>query len=352
MDDGGGPGMTRLTTERELTEPVDLCSPDGRLSPHATGWSRHPLHHCNLSGAHGRKKRWDYWCVNASDLHLAITYADVDYLGIASVWLLQPSTGLELLVDRPVPFAPGFRLPDVAGTGSMRASVRGLELEILERPDETILRASCASTKHGALDVDLVVERPVGHESLNVVIPWGDRRFQFTTKDNARRALGTVRLGSASWTLDPDSGAYGALDVGRGIWKYSNRWNWASASGPADDGRLVGLQLGGKWTVGTGYTENAFNVGGRLHKVGDELDWSYDWERPLEPWRVRDVVGGRLDATLTPFHDRHSRVTVGVLSMEVHQCFGTWTGSMVTDDGEVVRFDGLLGFAEEARNRW
>jgi hypothetical protein len=82
------------------------------------------------------------------------------------------------------------------------------------------------------------------------------------------------------------------------------------------------------------------------------LDWSYDWDRPLDPWRVRDVVGDRLDATLTPFHDRHSKVSVGVLKMEVHQCFGTWSGRLVTDDGEVVPFDGIQGFAEEARNRW
>jgi hypothetical protein len=38
--------------------------------------------------------------------------------------------------------------------------------------------------------------------------------------------------------------------------------------------------------------------------------------------------------------------------MEVHQCFGTWSGRIVTDDGTAVQVDGLRGFAEEARNRW
>lgn len=342
----------RITTERELFRPVDLCDDRGRLAPEAIGWSRLPLHRCNLSGAHGRKKRWDYWCVMAPDLHIAVTYADVDYLGIAGIWLFQPSTGLELTIDRPLPFAPGFALPEAPGLGVMTASSRGLRLSIIEEHDATLLQARCDSTPHGRLDVDLVVERPEHHQSLNVVIPWSDHRFQFTTKDNTRQVTGTVRLGAQTFELGPDRGAFAALDVGRGIWKYSNRWNWASASGIGSSGELVGLQFGGKWTEGTGFTENALCVDGILHKIGDELEWTYEWDRPLEPWRVRDTVGDRVDVTLTPYHDRHSRVTIGILAMEVHQCFGTWSGRVVTDSGAEITFDGILGFAEEARNRW
>jgi Protein of unknown function (DUF2804) len=38
--------------------------------------------------------------------------------------------------------------------------------------------------------------------------------------------------------------------------------------------------------------------------------------------------------------------------MEVHQCFGTWSGRVVGDDGVPVTIEGIRGFAEEARNRW
>jgi hypothetical protein len=37
---------------------------------------------------------------------------------------------------------------------------------------------------------------------------------------------------------------------------------------------------------------------------------------------------------------------------EVHQMFGRYTGRVVADDGEVVRLDGLIGFAEEHLARW
>ena len=75
------------TRERELTRPVDLCSPDGRtLNPAARGWSRTPLHRANLRGRWGRTKRWDYWAVLAGDLVFGLVHADVDYLGLVSIW--------------------------------------------------------------------------------------------------------------------------------------------------------------------------------------------------------------------------------------------------------------------------
>lgn len=342
-----------MGAERELTEPVDLCDAHGRLNPAARGWSRVPLHRANLSRAWGRKKRWDYWAVTAADLYVAFVYADVDYVGTGSVWVCQPSTGLVVALDRLTPFGRGFDLPDVACTGRMIADIGGLHIEIDERdPAATRLRASCASTPHGTLDIDLAVARPAGHESTNVVIPWSSKRFQFTSKHNTRPASGTVRLGEHTFELGGDANpAYGTLDLGRGVWKYRTEWNWGAASGTNADGRVVGLQFGGQWTEGTGHTENGLCVDGRLSKLHDELEWTYSWDAPMEPWRVVDP-GGRVDATLTPNYDRYSRTSLGVVSMEVHQCFGRWAGWLVTDDGERVEFDGLVGFAEEARNRW
>jgi len=339
--------------ELELTHPVDLCDARGRLNPGARGWSRVPLHRANLSRAWGRKKRWDYWCVTSPDLYVSLTYADVDYIGTISVWVFQPSTGLSVALDQLVPLGRGFHLPDQPCTGHMVADVRGLRVEIDERdPAATHLRASSRSTAHGPLDVDIVVARPDGHESTNVVIPWSATRFQYTSKQNTRPATGTVRLGEHTFQLGgADAPAYGTLDLGRGVWKYRTNWNWAAASGTNAAGRTVGLQFGGKWTVGTGYTENGLCVDGRLTKLHDELEWTYSWDDPMRPWRVVDP-GGQVDATLTPIHDRHSRTSLGVLSMEVHQCFGTWAGWLRTDAGERVEFNDLIGWAEEARNRW
>jgi len=84
----------KMTHERELTEPVDLCTPDGAaLSAAARGWSRRPLHRANLQGQWGRNKRWDYWAVLAGDLVVSAVYSDVDYVGLADVWWADLVTG-------------------------------------------------------------------------------------------------------------------------------------------------------------------------------------------------------------------------------------------------------------------
>ena len=118
--------------------------------------------------------------------------------------------------------------------------------------------------------------------------------------------------------------------------------------------RTIGLQFGGKWTEGTGFTENALCVDGRLTKIGDELVWDYSWEDPMRPWRVT-TPSGAVDLTMTPIHDRHRATKALVLSTEVHQVFGHWTGTIRPDDGDPIQIPvshGILGFAEESRSRW
>jgi hypothetical protein len=160
-----------------------------------------------------------------------------------------------------------------------------------------------------------------------------------------------VAIGGREWTFGSTAPAFGTLDHGRGIWPYSTRWNWAAASGVVG-GRTVGLQFGGKWTDGTGFTENALCVDGRLTKIGEELVWDYSWDDPMRPWRVTAPASGVVDLTMSPIHDRHRATKALVLSTEVHQVFGHWSGTIRSDDGEPIAIDGILGFAEESRSRW
>ena len=235
-------------------------------------------------------------------------------------------------------------------TGTASIAHKGFRLEIIESADATGLRVHAPSSSGGAIDVDVTVAKPADHESLNVVIPWSDTRFQFTSKQNTRPATGTIRVGDRSWAVGND--AWGVQDLGRGIWPYANRWNWAAGSGHAADGRVVGLQFGGKWTEGTGFTENALCIDGHLTKISEELEWSYSWDDPMAPWRVRTTGSDQVDVVLTPFFDRYDNTDLKVLKMEVHQCFGTWAGTVIADDGTPAVIERLDGFAEEARNRW
>lgn len=355
-------GVPELTQERELTVPVDLCMPDGKhLNPSAVGWSRQPLHLANLSGW-GRNKRWDYWAILTPTHAFSVTFADVDYLGIADVWWANLETGETggSSVNRPL--AKGIELPDVPGSIPLVLREGELLVEIVTEGDHRgpcTIRCEWIEHARGnvAASLDVTIDAPTDHESLNVVIPWSDKRFQYTSKHQARPARGVFTCGDTSIEFGSEPGeqgggdAWGVLDVGRGRWPYRTRWNWGGGAGHADDGSVIGLQFGGMWTEGTAFTENGILCDGVLFKIGRELIWDYSWSDPMRPWTVFDP-GGAVEATLTPRFDRHSRTEALVLGTEVHQVFGHWSGWCDVGDGTRRSFDGLLGFAEESRSRW
>jgi hypothetical protein len=115
------------------------------------------------------------------------------------------------------------------------------------------------------------------------------------------------------------------------------------------DGRVIGLQLGSKWTDGSGSTENAVTVDGHLTKIGEELVWDYEPEHFMRPWHVH---GAAADLTFSPFYDKRSRTNALLIASSTDQLFGVWTGWVLDDTGTRVRVDGIEGFAEEVLNRW
>ncbi|MFI1953526.1 DUF2804 domain-containing protein [Streptomyces xinghaiensis] len=377
------------THEREITRPADLCLPGGRrLDRAAVGWSRTPLHRCDLRGW-GRTKRWEYWCVTTPTHLVAVTVADIDYLGLGSVYFLEYGRGngrdgdgagtgpggggragagslgtvrREISRTALLPLAHGVRLPHSLGGGTGGTGGTGgnggdgergeaavaagpVRIGMRRERDGTRLRFRCR-TAEGPLDGDLFVAMPPGHETMSVVIPWNDRRFQYTSKHTARPAEGTVRIGGTAYDFQ---GGWGVLDHGRGRWPYDTRWNWGAASG-STDGRVVGLQFGGRWTAGTGMTENALCVDGRLTKIGEELEWHYDDFG--EPWTIRTPGSDAVDLSFTPFHVREDRTNTGVILNDTHQSFGHYTGTVRADGGTRIRVEGLLGWAEQVRMRW
>ena len=331
---------------REITEPVDLCRPDGRLDPAAGGWTRTPLHRTDLPtgpvGGWGRNKRWEYWGLVTPTHVVGLTISSLDYAGVEALYVLDRATGQESVEEATVPLARGVELTARAGTGRSRFRSRSLSLLFEETGAGTLLRAETAG-----IALEVVAARPEGHESMGVVVPWSDRRFQYTVKDVARPLSGSLTVDGVTHD-GPEDGSWAVLDHGRGRWPYSMTWNWAAGSGLVD-GEVRGIQLGGRWTAGTGSTENALLDGTRLHKLHDEVVWDYDRDDWLRPWRMQ---GERCDVTFIPFHERAARTELLLVGSETHQCFGRFAGWATTDDGRRLALDGLTGWAEEARNRW
>lgn len=357
----------RLIAETELVDAsnlslslVDHVQPTISLNPAAHGWSRCPLGDTRLYsglGAFMRNRRWEYYGIMTPRHVIGITISSLDYAGVNQLFILDRESGKSLSKEIIAPLARGVNLPDTYGPDTTASfESKDLSIRIVESRSESDRITSItvtATTDHkqgkGRISLDLTLARPITSDALHVVVPWNARQFQYTIKEPAIPCSGTLTIDGVVHAISSPS-AFAVLDHGRGRWPYSMVWNWAAGSGISPTtGQRIGLQLGGKWTEGTGSTENAMIIDGKLIKISEELTWEYDRQDWMKPWRV---TGRNLNATFTPFYERVAKTNLVVLSGETHQLFGRWEGLFRLGRDEVISLDGLEGWAEEARNCW
>ncbi|WP_053070251.1 DUF2804 domain-containing protein [Alkalihalobacillus pseudalcaliphilus] len=336
----------------EIRYPVKLCLDNGDLNPESIGWARQPLIDCNLSGHFGRKKKWNYWCLTSPDFLFSVTISHLDYAAVMFIYVLDLNTLKFFEKTELFPLGRELDMPDQVNE-SVTFHGKHMNIEFLEASTHTRIHVQIHhfSQKNEVLRADFILDRSDEPESLNVVIPWSKKRFQFTSKQPALPASGKVQWGKKEYLFQPDS-AYGCLDFGRGIWKYSSTWNWGAASGKSAAGHVVGLNFGGQWTVGTGQNENGLIIDGKLHKIHEELQWTYDQNQWMKPWQIKTVQSTRVDLSFTPIYEREASTNVVIVQSSVHQMIGYYNGRVVDDEGVVHWIDSMLGWAEDHQAKW
>ncbi|MEO8457780.1 MAG: DUF2804 domain-containing protein [Chloroflexota bacterium] len=337
-----------MHNEPEITAPVNLVGADGKLNPDAIAWSRHPLHRCNLPASLERKKKWNYWAVTSNDMLFSTTIADVDRLVLGGAYFFDRRTHLH--IDKAVIQPPGtISIPEVV-MGDITIDHPDMRISMTDEGTGTRLRVEAADFGGKQLQADILVQRPARHETLNVVIPWTAVQFQYTSKQNTLPASGYVQLGDER--MEFAQPAYGCLDYGRGVWPEHTIWNWGGASG-VQGSHVVGLNLGGQWTDGTGMTENGLCIDGRLTKISEDLIFDYDRNDTMKPWLVRSAATDRIDLRFDPEYERFSENgSRDSLFVKTNQMFGTYSGRISPDDGDPIELHGLFGWIEDHEARW
>jgi hypothetical protein len=347
--------------QHELTTPSPLLDGQGGLVQ--VGWSRQPLLDANLEDARFyqlralqplRIKRWDYYGLTTPTHYVSFTLADLGYAGQVFAYVVDlqaPGHHEETLT---VPFARGIHLPRNSAEGDSTFDNGRVRMAFQAEPGSLGRRLSVSWPGFGgqglAAELTLAAQSTgLGHESMNLVIPIAGRRFYFNRKVNCLPAEGWVTYGGQRFEIEPAS-CLGNLDWGRGVWLYRSFWVWASASGRLPDGRTLGLNLGFGFGDTSAATENALVLDGRIHKLG-EVRFDYDPADFMRPWHMV-CPEGRLDLTFEPFYDRTAQTNLLLITSEVHQMFGRYSGRAVADDGEVIAVEGLVGFAEQHHARW
>ena len=340
--------------EHEITQPSRLLDEQGRLTQ--VGWARHPLLDCNLEQIRFyplrflqrfRVKRWDYYGVTSPDCYFSVTIAHLGYAGQVFAYVVDFNDGSYQEETVTIPFGRGIALPRNSDGGE--SSYAGRNVRACFRVDEEVRRVEVQWDDFGGrpLSADLRFRLPADHESTVVVIPIGERRFYYNRKINCLPAEGTLEIGDQTNVFEPAT-SLGSLDWGRGVWEYNSFWVWASASGFLSDGRRAGLNMGFGFGDTSAATENTLWLEGRIHKL-PRVRFDYDKQDFMQSWRMRS---DRVDLTFVPFLERLAKTNLLLIRSEVHQLFGRYHGTVLSDEDQRIEFNGLVGWAEEHQARW
>ncbi|CBZ03280.1 hypothetical protein H04402_01468 [Clostridium botulinum H04402 065] len=337
--------------EKEMMRGINICQENGTLNEKSIGWSRNPIFYCNLKGNKFRKKKWNYWYMVNEDCLFSATVADLDYIGMAFVYFYDFNTREFAEKTVITPFGKGCSISEKVFEN---VEFSNDKLQVLFEWNKYLKSMSilvhCKDFKGRNLTAKFSVFYPKGHETLNVLIPWNKNKFQFTSKQNCLPTEGRIMINNKTYTFDK-SNSFAGLDFGRGIWPFKIMWNWATASGN-QQGRIIGFNLGAKWTDGTGITENALLIDGKILKLNECILYDYDKNNLMKPWSIKTEISNKVNLIFKPIYDRMARTDVVLLKSTVHQIIGEFYGEIKDEQGNIINIKDLKGCAEEHYAKW
>lgn len=335
--------------EKEIVAITNLCDAKGNLNPQAIGYAKQPIINGNVTGQFMRKKKWNYWCVYGEDIMFSATISHLDYAAVCFVYFLEYETQRFFEKTITVPLATNVKMPSSV-LESVHFNNSDLSIHLTYNNGKTFLSVSCPDFDGDMLQADLTITHPQEDESLNVVIPWNSKTFQLTAKHHTLPTEGAVSIGQNIYHFNKQD-CFAVLDYGRGVWPREATWNWGMAS-QLLRGKRIGLNFGGQWTDGTGMTENAIFVDGKMTKVHEDVIFAYSQSDYTAPWQVTTKFSDTIQLTFTPFFERVAKTDLKLIKSEVHQLVGYYNGYVTTETGERIIIKQMLGCIEEHLAKW
>lgn len=344
-------------SEHRITGTGRLLDEEGRLRE--PGWATRPpfaYDRADIQAPPWRIKDWDYYLINDERYAVALTFSDLGYLGLVSASVMDFSARTFKTTSETVSLPLGtMGLPASSDVGDICWKNARCRVEWRHVGDARRLSFAMRDFDEGEdLEVEALLDQQP-RDSMVICTPWDENphAFYYNRKIVGMRAWGGFRRGALFHEFSRDD-SFGLLDWGRGVWTYENTWYWAAAQG-RQGGHVVGLNLGYGFGNTRAASENMAFVDGVAHKLGrvdfgipvGENGYAY-----LSPWHVTDDEG-RLDLAFDPQIDRTDDIDLaGVIVSRQHQVFGTFSGTVVLDDGSALCVDGLRGSAEHIYNKY
>ncbi len=292
-------------------------------------------------------KRFQYFGVISDEVLFGCALADLRTLALAFVYVHVPGVGM--VVERSVraPLGLGVRLSTspIGGTSRFASGALQVDFAYSAAPRRKSVRVRLGKD----LDVEASFDESAARfEPMSLCTRVGRNGWVYAHKVAGVPVTG--RLRSARGEIDlARAKAYAHHDFSAGYMRRETFWNWACLSGRSADGHAIGLNVSCGVNE-TSFSENCFWLDGRIHPLG-LCHFEYDWDRPLEPWRVASG-DGRLELDFQPEGQHRERLDLGFAASDFKQVFGRFRGELRTAEGRVVPVADCYGFVEDQYAKW
>ena len=344
--------------QHEVTRKQKLLNDRGVIQE--PGWARQLVWDYNreqMKASWIRKKEWDYYLVTNDKFGVALTIADLGYMGLISASFLDFERGIEhteTVLD-PFPRGKKYGLRKDSGNGVVSVCLKKVTMQFEVVDGTRTLLCEFPNFDQGqALKVWFTLKQP-DMDTMCIATPFKEKptAFYYNQKINCMNAKGKVEYCGEIYRFQEEN-SFGILDWGRGIWTYDNVWYWGTGSGLLN-GESFGFNLGYGFSDRSSASENIIFYKHKAHKLEDVLfDIPVDDTgklQYLEEWKITSS-DGRLEGVLNPILDRKAYINAKIIISDQHQIFGKFTGTAILEDGTSLEIKDFLCAIEVVHNKY
>jgi len=340
--------------QNEINSPLSVVDDMGQ--PHNFGWSKTPCFFYDpgmIYEARQKISEYDRYIVH-TPTHMVIFEIRDDgwlgYMGISVISLRDENRSTQIYTTL-LPLG-SYELPTSSVTGSIRWQKKKTHLDFICMENGVkIIKADIPKYgHHRSLRGALVLMEPPSSQSLVTNQPWRNEKyaFKYTRCSPWFSVEGVIQFGSSEIIFTKGNG-WGIYEWSRCVRPKSDIRYWAAACGMSE-GKLLSFCIGYSWADFSMGTENGFFVDGVLHKL-DQVTFHIPMSDWLSPWRFTSN-DNRLEMTFYPHQERIDRQRLFFYSSTRRQVCGFFSGKAELDDGSVIKFQNLTGFAERSKMRF
>jgi len=340
--------------QNEIKGSPSLFDDDGL--PQNFGWSRQPCFFYDPVLAAAPRRRIteaDRYIVHSPTHMVVFDIRDEGWLGYMciSVISLRDKKRSTQIFKTLIPMG-SYELPTRSATGYIRWRQKKASLDfVCMDGGYRIIKADIPKFgRHRSLRGALVLSEPAAHESIVTNQPWPNEKSacKYSLCSPWYWVEGVIQFGSSEIIFTRGNG-WGIYDWSRSVRPNADVRYWAAACG-MNGNNQIGFSIGYSWADSSKGTENGFFIDGKLHKL-DQVTFHIPLSNWLSPWRFTSN-DNRLEMIFTPHQERLEKRSLLIYNTTRRQVCGFFSGKVQLDDGSVIEFQNLTGFAERSRMRF